>query len=334
MCCRFPTTADTQASRKESRGDTLSALDFDLKFPKHGLDAIESLQTCWKVPSPPANHRHKRVRSVMSSVLKIDNLHVSVEGKSILKGVDLEIRQGEIHALMGPNGCGKSTLAYALAGHPRYEVTEGTIEIDGTGLSELDPSERARLGLFLAFQYPVTIPGVKVADFLRHAVSNIRNPERKEGEGLVPMREFRKELRSCMENLGMQTEFARRYLNEGFSGGEKKRMEILQLAMLKPKFAILDETDSGLDSDAVRIVGESLTKLSGSELGLLFITHHKRLLEYNPPNVTHVMLGGRIVERGDADLARELHADGYAAIREKHPEAAAEQQAAEEVAKV
>jgi len=270
----------------------------------------------------------------MSSVLKIDNLHVSVEGKSILKGVDLEIRQGEIHALMGPNGCGKSTLAYALAGHPRYEVTEGTIEIDGTGLSELDPSERARLGLFLAFQYPVTIPGVKVADFLRHAVSNIRNPERKEGEGLVPMREFRKELRSCMENLGMQTEFARRYLNEGFSGGEKKRMEILQLAMLKPKFAILDETDSGLDSDAVRIVGESLTKLSGSELGLLFITHHKRLLEYNPPNVTHVMLGGRIVERGDADLARELHADGYAAIREKHPEAAAEQQAAEEVAKV
>jgi Fe-S cluster assembly ATP-binding protein len=185
--------------------------------------------------------------------------------------------------------------------------------------------------LFLAFQYPVTIPGVKVADFLRHAISNVRNPDRKEGEGLVPMREFRKELRDQMNDLGMDTEFARRYLNEGFSGGEKKRMEILQLAMLKPKFAILDETDSGLDSDAVRVVSEGLTKLTGPEMGVLIITHHERLLEYNEPQFTHVMLAGRIVETGDASLAHELHANGYKTVRERHPEAAAEEQEAEEV---
>jgi Fe-S cluster assembly ATP-binding protein len=266
----------------------------------------------------------------MTSLLKIENLHVSVEDTPILKGVNLEIRPGEIHALMGPNGSGKSTLAYALAGHPKYTITEGTVEIDGEPLNDLDPSERARLGLFLAFQYPVTIPGVKVADFLRHAISNIRNPDRKEGEGLVPMREFRKELREQMKELGMDTDFARRYLNEGFSGGEKKRMEILQLAMLKPKFAILDETDSGLDSDAVRVVSEGLTKLTGPEMGVLIITHHERLLEYNEPQFTHVMLAGRVVETGDASLAHELHENGYKTVRERHPEAAAEEQAAEE----
>ncbi|MCA9114305.1 MAG: Fe-S cluster assembly ATPase SufC [Planctomycetaceae bacterium] len=260
-----------------------------------------------------------------SSVLKIDNLHVSVEGTPILKGVNLEIRSGEVHALMGPNGSGKSTLAYALAGHPRYEITDGNIEIDGAGLLELDPCERARLGLFLAFQYPVTIPGVKVADFLRHAISNVRNPERREGEELVPMREFRKELRSRMQELDMDAEFARRYLNEGFSGGEKKRMEILQLAMLAPKFAVLDETDSGLDSDAVRVVSEGLAKLSGPGMGVLIITHHERLLEYNIPQFTHVMLAGRIVETGDAALAHELHSNGYAGVRERHPDAAAEE---------
>lgn len=262
----------------------------------------------------------------MASVLTIRDLHVAVNDISILRGVNLTIRQGEIHALMGPNGSGKSTLAYALVGHPKYEITSGSIEIDGRDINELDPCERARLGLFLAFQYPVTIPGVKVSDFLRHAVTNIRNPDRKEGEGLIPMKEFRKELRSRMEELGMDTEFAKRYLNEGFSGGEKKRMEILQLAMLQPKFAILDETDSGLDSDAVRVVSEGLQKLSGPQMGVLIITHHERLLEYNVPQFTHVMLAGKIVETGDAQLAHELHNHGYAQVRERHPNEAAEEE--------
>jgi len=262
----------------------------------------------------------------MSSVLTIRDLHVAVDDKPILHGVNLTVRQGEVHALMGPNGSGKSTLAYALVGHPKYEITDGSVDIDGKNLNELDPCERARLGLFLAFQYPVTIPGVKVSDFLRHAVTNIRNPDRKEGEGLLPMREFRKELKQLMEELGMDTEFARRYLNEGFSGGEKKRMEILQLALLKPKFAVLDETDSGLDSDAVRVVSEGLRKLSGPQMGVLIITHHERLLEYNVPQFTHVMLAGKIVETGDAALAHELHNQGYAQVRERHPVEAAEEQ--------
>lgn len=266
----------------------------------------------------------------MSSVLKISDLHVSVDETPILKGVNIEIRQGEIHALMGPNGSGKSTLAYALAGHPNYHVTDGSIEIDGVNITEMEADERARLGMFLAFQYPVVIPGVKVADFLRHAISNIRNPERKEGEGLIGMREFRKEIRERMDELGMDQEFARRYLNDGFSGGEKKRMEILQMAMLQPRFAILDETDSGLDSDAVRVVSEGLARLSGPQMGVLIITHHERLLEFNPPQFTHVMLGGRIVETGDASLAHDLHANGYATVRQRHPDAAAENARAEQ----
>ena len=266
----------------------------------------------------------------MSSLLKIENLHVSVGETEILKGVNLELRQGETHALMGPNGSGKSTLAYTLVGHPKYEITQGSISIDGQDIVELDPAERARLGMFLAFQYPVTIPGVKVADFLRHAISNVRNPDRKEGEELMPMREFRTELRSTMQELNIDAEFARRYLNDGFSGGEKKRMEILQLAMLKPRFAILDETDSGLDSDAVRVVSEGLKKLSGPHMGVLIITHHERLLEYNIPQYTHVMLAGRIVETGDAQLAHDLHNNGYAGVRERHPDAAAEEEAAKE----
>jgi Fe-S cluster assembly ATP-binding protein len=268
----------------------------------------------------------------MTSVLSITDLHVAVaSGKTpILKGVDLEIRPGEIHALMGPNGSGKSTLAYALAGHPLYEITGGSVEIDGEDLLAMDANQRARAGIFLAFQYPVTIPGVKVADFLRHAVSNIRNPERKEGEGLIPMREFRTQLIEQMDDLGLDHEFARRYLNDGFSGGEKKRMEILQLAMLKPAFALLDETDSGLDSDAVRVVSEGLARLVGPETGVLIITHHERLLEFNRPHYTHVMLAGRIVETGDADLAHELHEEGYTAVRGRHPEVAAEEQELEE----
>ena len=268
----------------------------------------------------------------MTSVLSITDLHVAVsDGQTpILKGVNLEIRSGEIHALMGPNGSGKSTLAYALAGHPLYEITGGSATIDGEDLLAMDANQRARAGVFLAFQYPVTIPGVKVADFMRHAVSNIRNPLRKEGEGLIPMREFRTELLEQMDDLGLDHEFARRYLNDGFSGGEKKRMEILQLAMLKPAFALRDETDSGLDSDAVRVVSEGLARLVGPETGVLIITHHERLLEFNRPHYTHVMLAGRIVETGDADLAHELHEEGYTAVRGRHPEVAAEEQELEE----
>ncbi|MBT4863581.1 MAG: Fe-S cluster assembly ATPase SufC [Planctomycetaceae bacterium] len=267
----------------------------------------------------------------MSSTLKIEDLHVSVGETPILKGVNLEIKQGEIHALMGPNGSGKSTLAYALVGHPKYQITSGRVEIDGVDVLELDANLRARLGMFLAFQYPVTIPGVKVADFLRHAISNVRNPDRKEGEGLMPMREFRKELREQMNELGMELDFARRYLNDGFSGGEKKRMEILQMAMLKPRFAFLDETDSGLDTDAVRVVSEGIARLSGPEMGMLIITHHERLLTYNNPDFAHVMLAGRIVETGDASLAHNVHANGYDDIRQRHPDAAAEEEAEQEV---
>ncbi len=257
-------------------------------------------------------------------VLSIVDLHVSVEDKPILQGVNLTIRRGEIHALMGPNGSGKTTLGLAIMGHPGYQVTQGRIELDGVNLVELEPHERARMGLFIAFQRPVAIPGVKMADFLRHAVTNIRRPDRKEGEELIPMREFRKELKEKMEELRMDPSFARRYVNEGFSGGEMKRAEILQMAMLRPRFAILDETDSGLDVDAVRLASESIAKIGGHDMGLLIITHHERLLEHNPPNYTHVMLAGRIVETGGPELALELHRSGYDRIRAKYPELAAQ----------
>lgn len=260
----------------------------------------------------------------MAAKLRIENLHVSVGETPILKGVNLEMNQGETHALMGPNGSGKSTLGLVIAGHPGYEVTDGAIYMDDLNILELEVDERARAGLFMAFQRPVAIPGVKMADFLRHATTNVRNPERKEGEDLLPMREFRKELKAKMEQLKIDPEFARRYVNDGFSGGEMKRAEILQLAMLQPKFAILDETDSGLDADAVRLASESIAEIGGDKMGLLIITHHDKLLERNPPEVTHVILGGRIVETGDAELAKELHQNGYDRIRADHPEADAE----------
>jgi Fe-S cluster assembly ATP-binding protein len=271
----------------------------------------------------------------MSETLKITDLHVSVAGKEILRGLDLEIRRGETHALMGPNGSGKSTLGFAIMGHPGYEVTQGSVTLDGVDLLELAPDERARQGIFMAFQRPMAIPGVKMADLLRHATTNVRRPDRKEGEELIPMREFRKELRGKMEQLKIDVEFARRYVNDGFSGGEMKRAEILQLAMLQPKFAILDETDSGLDADAVRLASQSIAEIRGGEMGILIITHHERLLEHNAPDVTHVMLGGRIVEAGGPELAEELHKHGYDRIRAKYPEAAAAEKelAADEKAK-
>jgi Fe-S cluster assembly ATP-binding protein len=259
----------------------------------------------------------------MSKVLQISNLHVAIDGKEILKGVDLTIRQGEVHALMGPNGSGKSTLSYALMGHPNYEVTEGTATLDGQDILELEADERAKAGLFLAFQYPTSIPGVTVANFLRHAVSNVRNPDRKEGEELISMREFRKELREQMDELGMDPEFARRYLNEGFSGGEKKRAEVLQLAMLRPAFAILDETDSGLDIDAVRVVSEGVNKVAAKfSAGILVITHYQRILNYIKPGFVHILFGGRIVENGGPELVDLLEREGYDWVRAKYPEAA------------
>jgi Fe-S cluster assembly ATP-binding protein len=265
----------------------------------------------------------------MSETLTISDLHVSVGEKPILRGVSLQIRRGEIHALMGPNGSGKSTLGFAIMGHPGYRVTSGRIDLDGRDILAMPPNERARAGLFLAFQRPVSIPGVKMADFLRHATSNVRNPERKEGEDLIPMRQFRKELTEKMEHLKIDPDFAKRYVNEGFSGGEMKRAEILQMAMLRPKFAILDETDSGLDVDAVRLASQSIAEIGGHEMGILIITHHEQLLEHNHPDFTHVMLGGRLVETGGPELAMELHKKGYDRIRAAHPDAAADEDAME-----
>jgi Fe-S cluster assembly ATP-binding protein len=262
-----------------------------------------------------------------TETLTITDLQVAVEGKPILKGVNLTIRRGEVHALMGPNGSGKSTLGYAIMGHPGYEVTGGSITLDGRDVLEMDPTERARAGIFLAFQRPMSVPGVKMADFLRHAATNVRRPDRKEGEELIPMREFRKELNEKMAQLRMDKEFARRYVNEGFSGGEMKRAEILQLAILRPKFAILDETDSGLDVDAVRLASQSISEIGGKQMGILIITHHEQLLEHNHPDFTHVMLGGRIVETGGPELAAELHKRGYDRIRAAYPTAAAEEAA-------
>ena len=268
----------------------------------------------------------------MTDTLKIENLHVAVEGKAILRGVNLVINRGETHALMGPNGSGKSTLGLVIMGHPKYEVTDGKMTLNGEDLLGKAADERARLGLFYAFQRPVAIPGVKMADFLRHAATNVRHPERKEGEELMPMREFRKELKGKMEQLRMDPEFARRYVNDGFSGGEMKRAEILQMAMLRPKFAILDETDSGLDVDAVKLASQSIAQIGketadSAAMGILIITHHDKLLDQNTPDFTHVMLGGKIVEMGGVELAHELFTDGYDRIRADYPDAAENEKA-------
>lgn len=259
------------------------------------------------------------------SQLEVKNLHVSIEGKEILKGLDLTIEQGKVHAIMGPNGTGKSTLAYSLMGHPSYEVTEGKVIFKGKNILELEPDERSRLGLFLAFQYPVAIPGVTVANFLRTALNARRRAENPEDKG-IPIPEFRKLLKEKMAMLKVDQTFAGRYLNDGFSGGEKKRAEILQMATLQPEIAILDETDSGLDIDALRIVSEGVNTLLSKDLGVLVITHYQRLLNYIKPDYVHIMLDGRIVESGSADLALRLEEKGYEWIREKYeqePEIAA-----------
>lgn len=251
------------------------------------------------------------------SELIVRNLHVSIEDKPILKGLNLIVNQGEVHAIMGPNGTGKSTLAYTLMGHPSYQVTEGEVIFKGQDILALKADERSRLGLFLAFQYPVAIPGVSLANFLRTALNARRKAVNTQDKGIqVP--EFRKMLKQKMELLKMDPVFAGRYLNDGFSGGEKKRAEILQMATLQPEIAILDETDSGLDIDALRIVAEGVNALRGPELGVMVITHYQRILNYIKPDVVHVMLDGRIVESGGADLALHLEEHGYEWVREKY----------------
>lgn len=252
----------------------------------------------------------------MSDELIIRNLRVSIEGKEILKGLNLTLPKGEVHAIMGPNGTGKSTLAYTLMGHPAYEVTDGEVIFKGQNILELEPDERSRLGIFLAFQYPVAIPGVTVANFLRTAVNARRRAQNPEDKG-IPIPEFRKMLKAKMELLKVDPSFAGRYLNDGFSGGEKKRAEILQMAVLQPEIAILDETDSGLDIDALRIVAEGVNALRGESIGVLVITHYQRILNYIRPDVVHVMMDGRIVETGDANLALHLEEHGYDWVREK-----------------
>jgi Fe-S cluster assembly ATP-binding protein len=253
----------------------------------------------------------------MVAALEIRNLHVSVADKPILRGVNLTIKQGEVHALMGPNGSGKSTLAHALMGHPAYEVTAGQVIFDGEDILEMEADERSRAGLFLAFQYPVSIPGVTLANFLRQTINARMKAKDPESKG-ISIPQFTRLLRSKMDYLGMDHSFAGRYLNDGFSGGEKKRAEILQLATLEPKLAILDETDSGLDIDALRIVAEGVNRLKGPNLGVLVITHYQRILNYIKPEYVHVMFEGQIVENGGPELALRLEEQGYDWIREKY----------------
>ncbi|MCE4955805.1 Fe-S cluster assembly ATPase SufC [Macrococcoides caseolyticum] len=248
----------------------------------------------------------------MVSVLEIKDLHVSIEGKEILKGVNLTIKQNEIHAIMGPNGTGKSTLSAAIMGHPKYEVTQGEVLLDGENVLEMEVDERAQAGLFLAMQYPSEISGVTNADFLRSAI----NAKRGEGNEINLM-QFIKKLDKNMEFLEMDLDMAQRYLNEGFSGGEKKRNEILQLMMLEPKFAILDEIDSGLDIDALKVVSKGINEMRGDNFGCLIITHYQRLLNYITPDYVHVMMQGKVVKSGGEELAKRLEAEGYDWIKQE-----------------
>jgi Fe-S cluster assembly ATP-binding protein len=258
----------------------------------------------------------------MNGDLIVKDLHVSVEGKEILKGLSLTVNKGEVHALMGPNGSGKSTFANTLLGHPKYEVTSGEILFKGESILEMETDERARLGLFMAFQYPVAIPGLTFGSFLRAAINaRLTPPVGEDGKvpahkGIAP-KEFRELLRSKMQMLKMDEKFASRYLNDGFSGGEKKRAEILQMALLKPEIAIMDETDSGLDIDALRIVSEGVNQLAGPDLGVLVITHYNRILDYIKPSKVHVMMDGRIVTSGGPELALTLEDKGYDWVREE-----------------
>ncbi|MGB0388743.1 MAG: Fe-S cluster assembly ATPase SufC [Ardenticatenaceae bacterium] len=246
--------------------------------------------------------------------LEIKDLHVSVEGNEVLKGLTMTIKQGEIHALLGPNGAGKSTLGYAIMGHPKYEIQGGEVLLNGENLLEMEADERSRAGLFLAFQYPISIPGVTVANFLRTAL----NARRDEDQGKISPMAFRRLLTGKMRQLGIDRSFAGRYLNEGFSGGEKKRAEILQLATLEPKIAILDETDSGLDIDAMRIVADGVNQLLGPQMGILVITHYQRFLNYIKPDYVHILLDGQIVVRGGPELAEELDVKGYEWVRSEY----------------
>jgi len=262
--------------------------------------------------APEARVSHERE---CVALLELKNLHVALEnGTEIVKGVDLSVDTGEIHAVMGPNGSGKSTLAYALMGHPAYEITEGQIFFDGDDVTELEADKRAQRGLFLAFQYPHAIPGVTVTSFLRSAINAIRKARSGGADDPVPIPEFRKEMMAAMERLKIPRELAQRYLNDGFSGGEKKRVEILQMAMLKPRIAVLDETDSGLDIDALRIVAGGVRDLVGPEMGALVITHYQRILSYIKPDFVHVFVDGRVVAEGGPELAYTLEADGYEAF--------------------
>ena len=248
------------------------------------------------------------------SELEIKNLHVSVDDKEILKGLDLTVEKGRVHALMGPNGSGKSTLANVIMGHPELEVTEGSISFNGEDITEADPDERAQLGLFMAFQYPVAIPGVAVSKYLRMILNAQREAR---GEQPLKIKEFAAQAREAMDLANIPQDFSSRYLNDGFSGGEKKRMELLQLALLKPQIAVLDETDSGLDIDALRTVAEGINKFTGPDMGALVITHYQRLLHMVQPDVVHVMYDGRIVKEGGKELVDQLEAEGYGWIKEE-----------------
>lgn len=245
-------------------------------------------------------------------LLVIKNLHASVDGKPILRGLDLTVNRGEIHALMGPNGSGKSTLSNVICGHPNYEITDGEIFFLGQNINEMEADERAKLGIFLAFQYPTSIPGVTLANFLLASVKAVR------GADNVKLLAFRKELIAQMQDLGISQDFAKRYVNEGFSGGEKKRCEILQMAMLKPSLSILDETDSGLDIDALRIVSEGVNRLTTPEMGVLVITHYQRLLNHIKPHFVHVLVHGRIVQSGGPEVALQLEEKGYDELLKAH----------------